>query len=623
MFKKLLAALVTLLILPTPAVQAASANNFYFKDFTADYYLSRDEEHISHMKVVEQLTAVFPSQPQNHGITRVIPFTNNDGQNLTMASDKHLKITAERNGAPEKISDIEAGDGYFIVYIGDADRYVTGEQTYTLTYEFENLILDLDDQQELYWDINGNDWQQKFLTVTARIHLDQDIAQSFTGDTSCYTGAYGASDSDDCSVSRDGDIITFQTHNLYSHEGMTVDLVFEPNTFAMAPPRQNYRLIIVTIIATLTGIAMLFLILFVRQRCKDKRTFYQGLFVKPEYTPPRDLTVAEAAKNYVGPHLRGDARVATILDLAVRHKIELIKTEQKNFFGQMTPHWAVKIKSVDLNQQEMIVLQILAGSQASLEIGQQIEIKSRSATSTLMKLARKFDTTTDSELKRKEYLEAKTTLGRNKGNWAALLQGIAAIWMAAWGIAFACLLAETSPFIRMVGGLPLWILLSCILIGVFVALIVVGAKNSKYFTHTQKGLEASRYLEGLHQYMKLAEADRLKMLQSAQGADTSHEGVVKLYEKLLPYATLFGLEESWLTELGKYYEFDDVAQPNWYVGVGVFSAHEFSSALAVASRSISSSIAHSTSINSSSSSSGSGGGGFSGGGGGGGGGGGW
>ena len=124
-------------------------------------------------------------------------------------------------------------------------------------------------------------------------------------------------------------------------------------------------------------------------------------------------------------------------------------------------------------------------------------------------------------------------------------------------------------------------------------------------------------------YMEMAEADRLKMLQSVKGADTTHEGVVRLYEKLLPYAILFKLEESWLKELSRYYEFDDVVQPAWYIGVGAFSARDFSAAMISASQSVSSTIAHSTTSASSSGSSGFGGGGFSGGGGGGGGGGGW
>lgn len=120
----------------------------------------------------------------------------------------------------------------------------------------------------------------------------------------------------------------------------------------------------------------------------------------------------------------------------------------------------------------------------------------------------------------------------------------------------------------------------------------------------------------------MAEADRLAFLQSVKSADTSHAGVVKLYEKLLPYAALFGLEKSWLDELSRYYEFDDVSTPTWYIGMGAFSARDFSIAMNSLTSTAGATIAHSTTVNSSSSGSGFSGG-FSGGGGGGGGGGGW
>ena len=38
----------------------AGVQDFHFSDFTADYYLSKDEEGVSHLKVVENLTAEFP-----------------------------------------------------------------------------------------------------------------------------------------------------------------------------------------------------------------------------------------------------------------------------------------------------------------------------------------------------------------------------------------------------------------------------------------------------------------------------------------------------------------------------------------------------------------------------------
>ena len=133
-----------------------------------------------------------------------------------------------------------------------------------------------------------------------------------------------------------------------------------------------------------------------------------------------------------------------------------------------------------------------------------------------------------------------------------------------------------------------------------------------------KGSEMKEYLLGLKMYMKMAEADRLKYLQSVEGAERiiSNEGgaKVKLYEKLMPYASIFGIEKSWNRVLEV--EYGDYT-PDWYVGQGAFNAMAFSSTM----NNISSSM------NSYSSSTGSSGSGFSGGsaggGGGGGGGGGW
>jgi uncharacterized membrane protein len=114
------------------------------------------------------------------------------------------------------------------------------------------------------------------------------------------------------------------------------------------------------------------------------------------------------------------------------------------------------------------------------------------------------------------------------------------------------------------------------------------------------------------------------MLQSPEGAekvgdiDGSDSGqLVKLYERVLPYAVLFGVEKEWLKQLGAYYDTTN-SQPDWYAGNSAFNAVVFASALGSFSDQSSS-----YGSSSSSSSGGSDGGGFSGGGGGGGGGGGW
>ncbi len=652
MFKKITTILAAIAISSlsafSPLAKANAANDvndFYFKDFSADYYLWRDDAGLSHMRVVEELTAVFPHANQNRGIRRVIPFTNNNGKNLTMASDDSIAIRVERNGKEEPVNKVEISDGYFEVYIGSPDTYVNGEQTYTLVYDFQNVILDQSDNfkswQELYWDANGNDWSQPFGRVTASVYLDPEIASNFNGETACYVGYYNSNNQNRCTITEfteevdlDNDFktmsgIKFTASNLSAMENLTFVIGFDAATFKIAPQKVSQRFVIATITLSAIGVGIILLMVKCYSATKDKRRYYKNLFVKPEYTPVKDITVAEMAENYIGKGRKGDIRVATLLDMAVNHKIEIVKAETDGLFGKKKTGWKIIVKANVLNVQQATVLKILAGRDEPLQVDQEIVVKSHRATSTLTSLLTRFTESIKNNLIKKglaiDSSKKKTDQATTKPphNWSNTLLAVSAIWFIGGVILAMIIFIDTPSYITAVGEEILPLVYSAILITIFIASLIIGGKTSLYFSHTEKGLEYSRYLEGLKMYMEMAETDRLKMLQSVKGADTTHEGVVKLYEKLLPYAILFKLEESWLKELSRYYEFEDVSTPTWYIGMGTFSAHEFSAAMLAASSSMSSTITHSTTTSSSSGSSGFSGGGFSGGGGGGGGGGGW
>ena len=69
---------------------------------------------------------------------------------------------------------------------------------------------------------------------------------------------------------------------------------------------------------------------------------------------------------------------------------------------------------------------------------------------------------------------------------------------------------------------------------------------------TERAYPIVDHLWGLHDYIELAEKDRFAMLQSPEGAERTTLGeldVLKLYERLLPFAVLFGLEKQWMHEL--------------------------------------------------------------------------
>lgn len=148
--------------------------------------------------------------------------------------------------------------------------------------------------------------------------------------------------------------------------------------------------------------------------------------------------------------------------------------------------------------------------------------------------------------------------------------------------------------------------------------VFLGDRSVRYKGFTNAGLEASKYMEGLKLYIEMAEAERMKLLQSVEGADTTAKGIVKLYEKLLPYAAVFGLEESWMDEMKEYCQVEEIEEPDYLMND--LMAHEIARSLSsAASYANTATVMSSSGGGSSSGFSGGGGGGFSGGGGGGGG----
>jgi hypothetical protein len=161
-------------------------------------------------------------------------------------------------------------------------------------------------------------------------------------------------------------------------------------------------------------------------------------------------------------------------------------------------------------------------------------------------------------------------------------------------------------------------------IGLFWLCLVPGILIFRKVTPlTEQGALERDKLLGLRDYIRLAEADRLRVLQSPEGALRKPVAVgnaktmLSLTEHVLPYAIIFGLAKEWSEVLSHLYE-ESAREPTWYVGDSPGQLLLISAFLTDFSSSVSTSWASSSR---SSSDGGSSGGGSSGGGGGGGGGG--
>lgn len=591
----------------------ADTENFYFEDFTGDYYLSRDDNGISHLKVVESLTTIFPDYRQNKGICRMIPFTNQDGANITLPDLNSTNIKITRNGLKEPIYSIKKINDSYEVCTGD-ENYVLGKQVYMFEYNFEKVITDFNTFQEIYWDTNGNGWMQKFENVTARVHFAPDVAEKYTGNSWCYVGKYGEKGSERCVISEIDDGLQFTAQDLRRNENLTFNIEMGSGSFIVPEPEKNYVLVYIML-----GFFVLCILCLIRPfrkflHTREKARYYKSLFIRPEYAPNPEYGVAEMAENYIGR--KKDAKVAVLLDMVVKHQINLVQ-KGKTILGQK--RWAIQIlNSSEISPEGVYLVRILSGG-AIVNDGDEIEIKTRTANSTLVWLKNTYEHVIEDNLMKHELVE-KNYKDRNTSiaGWILLI-----MFIITPSILFD-LVDDAEVIISfMVGNIVGAKIFVPVMIGILVTSIAINIvlKNNttKFLYHTNKGLEVSRYMDGLKLYIKMAEKDRLAFLQSATGAEISKDGIVKIYEKLLPYAAVLGLEESWMRELGKYYELEEVQTPDWYVydmtNFAVLNA--VNAAVNVANYSTTYS---SSGGSSSSSSSGGGGGGFSGGGGGGGGG---
>lgn len=561
----------------------AAVNDFRFSSFEADYYLGSDSEGRSTLKTVEKLTAEFPHSNQNHGIERAIPKTY-DGHTTSL---KIQSVTNEKGSAIDYTT--YDSNGNTVVRIGDADHYVQGTQVYVLTYTQRDVTKVFNDTQrnEFYWDTNGLEWLQPFGEVTARVHIAESLQPTFTGDISCYHGASGSTER--CDITRDGSVITAQASNLGAGENMTVALGFTLGTFRGYEPSLWDRIfavwIVVLIISSIIGFVSLFWLAFKYSRASNRSRELEP--ITTEYIPPKDASVLLAAQ--VGADTRADT-TAQLIDLAVRHYVKITQTSEKSLWKQAEYELEIIKPITDLSEEERDFVRTVFGNET---VGTVLLTKSLKNNYTMTSNLQKNASRLTKKLKGDYGLRHEDKAVSKSFKQIGIVMAVISILLV-------------SPMLLIAG-------------------IVAFGCGLAIRPLTDKGLELRRYLAGLKQYIELAEKDRLKALQSPEGAaktgvtvkGNNDKKLIKLYEKTLPYAVLFGQEKEWNKQLAIQYE-NAGSSPDWYVGHSAFNAAVFTSAMNDFSSSM-----NSYGASSSSSSGGSSGGGSSGGGGGGGGGGGW
>jgi len=403
---------------------------------------------------------------------------------------------------------------------------------------------------------------------------------------SCYFGVSGSDKK--CEISLDGDVVSAMVMNLNSNENMTIAVGFKPHTFAEYKKTQLDIIKEASSVFLISASLLCLGIIAYLRIVKVKSAPGRGIIV-PEYLPPKGIDVAIAAMIIKKPK---KWLAATFIDLAVRQNIRII--EQKNNGILKKSKYNLEFLSAKgLSDNESSVIEAIFGDNP--EVGSIYKLERRRLNRVIIK-----------KMGGRYFKSVKNVTGKMD-----ILQFCIFIFSIISIFCFEIFGYSYIPVV-LVGFLSS---ILCVIIG----------ESTRAFSDS--GRVISDHLKGLKLYLKIAEQDRIKILQSPQGANKTPVDIedgkylVHLYERVLPYAILFGNEKKWLKVIGKYYD-PQANSLSWYGGDNLNTAlfyvrvHSFT-------RSTTGGFGRSASSGIFSSSGGSGGGGFSGGGGGGGGGGGW
>ncbi|WP_311244759.1 DUF2207 domain-containing protein [Microbacterium sp. WCS2018Hpa-23] len=513
----------TALLAPAASATAASANtsadadvdDFSYASWDARFDVSLDDEGRSRMHVTESLTARFPDSDQNKGIVRGLP-TSYENAWLEL---QVLSVTDETGADVPYETDED--DGLLYVLTGD-DDYVQGLTTYVIEYEMRDVVLAADTGvDEFYWDLLPLDSTQLIEEFRAEVVFDDEMTERMTGDVRCYVGFAGSTSECPLTRSSGGSEFHVEANELSPGEGVTLAVGFESGTTEQPAARRPDPVTdTVPAIAALGGLGLSVGGWFAVSSFKRSRRTSSGVIVA-QYDVPDSMPPLLAAAIVPGAK---DAIPAEIVHLAVRGTLrieESSETEEprlRRLPGGRLPD------QLDVEALDALFTDADADGVAELPSS------SEDFAARMTALAK---TGADASMSR-----GLVTKARSRGamilQWCAIAVAVVGFGLGLWGI-----------IAGRVTALPAFI---AIAFGLFLVLLSSLYSFSKHTVLTAEGAREYEYLMGVKEFIRVAEADRLQMLQSYSGAERRQDGsasVIVVYERLLPYAMLFGMEDEW------------------------------------------------------------------------------
>lgn len=547
----------------TPAVKAEAAN-FTIQKYHVDMKVTRQNTY----RIEESIAVRFSSY--SHGIYRDIPVVNRV-RRVDGSEDRTIAKVQNISGGGEKYEVSRKGD-FCQIRLGDEDHEIIGEKEYHISYDYVMGNDVLENEDELYFNIIGTNWETTIHNVSFQIEMPAEFDESKLGLT---YGPEGAGIYEGLFYRLEGNTIYGELDpekHLGYHEGVTVRLSLPEGYFERVErtPWLAYIAIFLGILAI--AIAFLFWWMYGRD---------DPVVETVEFYPPDGLNSVEMAFVYNGASSSKDV-VSLIVYLAQKGYIEIKEGTEKKPGKDFT---LIRKKMYDgFNEVERTFMEGLFSTGSV--------VTKKDLQNSFYKTIEKITSMVGCRKNKEKIFYANSI---NKGWILWLLAGLTCLLagvlpvkeyeyslllgvIAPLGVGVAVMLSSTVLFSRgniaarigmslillVAGGVGYFLFLkdalSCVnawyqaatIFSLAVAFIVMFF-NSYMSKRTPYGTEMLGRIGGFKNFLETAEKDKLEALVM--------EDPQYFYE-ILPYTYVLDVSDKWM----KKFEAITVEPPTWYRG---------------------------------------------------------
>lgn len=281
--------------------------------------------------ITETITAYF--NISKHGIYRKIPLKNT----ITRIDGTKSKNSAQiSNITVSENYSISNEDGYKVIKIGDANKTLKGNHTYTIKYTYNIGKDPLKDSDELYFNLIGDEWDTIINNISFKITMPKSFDKSLLGFSS---GNIGSTNSSDVKYTVIGNTITGTVNNtLTPGQALTVRLSL-PEGYFVGAGQQIDKFSVFVIVSCLIFIVIAY-ILWVKHG-KDEQ-----VIETVEFYPPEGYNSAEVGFLYEG-FASNESIISLLIYLANKGYLKIEETEEKVLFSKSKGFKITKLKEYD------------------------------------------------------------------------------------------------------------------------------------------------------------------------------------------------------------------------------------------------------------------------------------